>query len=244
MMSYDRLNYDTLTEADYEKLNDDLKSKDTLDVIRWAYEQFGEHLVYACSFGAEGIVLIDLISRVRPDARIIFLDTHVHFKETYELIERVAMKYPGLQIEFIEPRLTLTGQAEEHGPRLWEHNPNLCCQLRKVEPLAKALTGSVAWMSGLRREQSPTRAHVQFVNQDHRFRSIKICPLIHWKWDEIWSYIKLYDLTYNVLHDRGYPSIGCETCTLPTNGFEDSRAGRWAATGKTECGLHQSFGEK
>ncbi|MFD0868592.1 phosphoadenylyl-sulfate reductase [Paenibacillus residui] len=231
--------YETLTEEQYRGINSELEKLDSLEVIKWAYGHYADELVYACSFGAEAIVLIDLISKVRKDAKVIFIDTHVHFKETYELIVRVQERYPALRIEFIEPDLTLSGQAAVYGDKLWESDPNLCCRMRKVEPLARALSGQAAWMSGLRREQSPTRAHVQYVNRDDKFRSIKICPLIHWTWDDIWEYIHTYDLTYNELHDRGYPSIGCETCTLPVSGIGSSRAGRWAGSGKTECGLHQ-----
>lgn len=238
-MSYDPISYSSLTEQQYHLINKELEKKDSIDVIKWAYETFKDELVYSCSFGAEGIVLIDLISKVRDDAKIIFLDTHVHFKETYELIKRVNNRYPALQIRLVEPDLALFEQAEKYGDQLWLKNPDLCCRLRKVEPLARELSGVKAWISGLRRDQSLSRAHTQYVNKDDKFSSIKICPLIHWDWDEIWSYIQSFELTYNVLHDRGYPSIGCKTCTLPVDGSSDSRAGRWADTGKTECGLHQ-----
>ncbi|CEH28879.1 phosphoadenosine phosphosulfate reductase [Aneurinibacillus migulanus] len=233
------LSYETLTTEHLDAINKDLENKDALDILKWAYSQFGESLVYACSFGAEGMVLIDLISRVCPDARIVFLDTHVHFKETYELIERVKVRYPKLRIELKEPDLSLEQQAEQYGIELWKSSPDLCCKLRKLDPLEDVLKGAVAWLSGLRREQSPTRANTQFVNEDRRFQSIKVCPLIHWTWDDIWTYIKLYQLPYNELHDKGYPSIGCEHCTAPVKEGGDSRAGRWSGTGKTECGLHQ-----
>ncbi|GED15038.1 phosphoadenylyl-sulfate reductase [Aneurinibacillus migulanus] len=231
--------YETLTTEHLDAINKDLENKDALDILKWAYSQFGESLVYACSFGAEGMVLIDLISRVCPDARIVFLDTHVHFKETYELIERVKVRYPKLRIELKEPDLSLEQQAEQYGIELWKSSPDLCCKLRKLDPLEDVLKGAVAWLSGLRREQSPTRANTQFVNEDRRFQSIKVCPLIHWTWDDVWTYIKLYQLPYNELHDKGYPSIGCEHCTAPVKEGGDSRAGRWSGTGKTECGLHQ-----
>jgi phosphoadenosine phosphosulfate reductase len=234
------LSYATWTEETLASLNRELEKGDTLDVIKWAYREFGDELVYACSFGAEGIVLLDLISQVRKDASILFLDTHLHFRETYELIERVRENYPSLQINVVEPKQSLDEQAAEYGAELWKRNPDLCCKLRKVEPLAGALTGVTAWMSGLRREQSPTRAHIQYVNVDHKFRSLKICPLIHWSWEDVWNYIRAFGLSYNVLHDQGYPSIGCATCTLPVEGGGDSRAGRWASSGKTECGLHQA----
>lgn len=232
------ISFQSLKPEDYEQINSQLAVKDTLDVIRWAYDQFQDELVYACSFGAEGMVLIDLIYRVRKNAKIIFLDTHKHFKETYELIDRVKERYPELRIELREPELSLEEQSIQHGPELWSSNPDLCCQLRKIKPLHQALKGARAWLSGLRREQSSTRAHVQFVNRDAKFESIKICPLIHWSWEDIWTYIRTFELAYNVLHDQGYPSIGCETCTLPVDGEGDSREGRWTRTGKTECGLH------
>jgi phosphoadenosine phosphosulfate reductase len=232
------LSYENLTAEHYEQVNQELSKSDTLDVLKWGYREFGDDLVYACSFGAEGMVLIDLIYKVKKDARIIFLDTNFHFKETYELIDRIKAKYPQLHIELIQPELTVEEQKEQHGDQLWETRPDLCCQIRKVRPLEKALTGSRAWLSGLRREQSPTRANTQFVNQDNKFKSIKVCPLIHWSWDDVWTYIKTFNLPYNELHDKDYPSIGCEHCTLPVVGGGDSRDGRWAGGKKTECGLH------
>jgi phosphoadenosine phosphosulfate reductase len=233
--------YAELSEDQYKQVNDQLAKKDTLDILKWAYGTFGDDLVYACSFGAEGMVLIDLISKIRKDANIIFLDTHLHFHETYQLIERVKEKYPTLNIQMLEPELTLQQQAEQHGPELWKRKPDICCHMRKIQPLETALSKAQAWVSGLRREQSPTRAQTQFVNPDHRFQSIKICPLIHWSWDDIWNYIRIFNLEYNELHDQNYPSIGCEMCTLPVQSGEDSREGRWANAGKTECGLHTSI---
>lgn len=232
------LSYDGLDAERVAGLNEQLAGKEALEVLQWAYGQFGDDLVYACSFGAEAMVLIDLINRVKPDARLIFLDTDVHFPETYALIEQVKEKYPQLRIDLIKPALTLEEQAAQYGEALWARDPDTCCRIRKVEPLARTLTGTRAWLSGLRREQSPTRAKTEFVNLDHKFRSIKVCPLIHWTWKDVWNYIMRHRLPYNPLHDQGYPSIGCRHCTLPTGGREDSRAGRWAGFGKTECGLH------
>lgn len=233
------LAYHTLTEADLQKKNQQLAKKDAIDILKWAYDQYGKDIVYACSFGAEGMVLIDLISKVKKDATIAFLDTELHFKETYELIEKVKLKYPALKIKLITPPLTVEEQNSVHGDELWKTAPDKCCQLRKLQPLEEELSQYQAWISGLRREQSPTRANVEFVNRDNRFQSIKICPLIHWSWDEIWMYIKLHKLDYNDLHDQNYPSIGCENCTKPVFSGEDSREGRWSNSGKTECGLHQ-----
>jgi phosphoadenosine phosphosulfate reductase len=213
--------------------------KDYLDVIKWAYRQYkDDEIVYACSFGAEGVVLIDLISKINKNARVIFLDTELHFQETYELIDEIRNKYPSLTIELVKPYISLEEQANCHGNDLWKHNPNQCCQLRKIEPLAAQLFGMKAWISGLRREQSHTRRHVEFINKDDKFKLIKICPLIHWTWDDVWTYIRLYNLPYNELHDRNYPSIGCSKCTLPVTADSSPRGGRWANSEKIECGLH------
>ncbi|WP_429874184.1 phosphoadenylyl-sulfate reductase [Fictibacillus sp. NRS-1165] len=232
------LSYKYLTDKDYTRINNTLAGSSSLDIIKWAYETFKDELVYACSFGAEGMVILDLISKVRPDAKVIFLDTNVHFKETYELIDRVKQKYPCLQIELLQPALSIDEQAVQYGDALWKRNPDLCCSMRKLEPLEKILNTKKAWMSGLRRDQSPTRANTQFINKDDRFSSIKICPLIHWKWEDVWDYIYLNQLPYNTLHKSGYPSIGCIHCTLPVNDGSHLRAGRWTGLNKTECGLH------
>jgi len=207
-------------------------------IVEWAYDVYGDSLVYSCSFGAEGIVLIDLISKVKNDAHIVFLDTDIHFQETYDLIDKIKNKYPDLNIEMKKPDLTLEEQSKQYGSALWKKDPNQCCFIRKIKPLEEVLSGATAWISGLRREQSPSRANTDFVNQDERFKSVKVCPLIHWTWDDVWDYIKGNDLPYNDLHDQSYPSIGCIPCTSPVTDSEDSRAGRWAGFNKTECGLH------
>jgi phosphoadenosine phosphosulfate reductase len=231
------LTYETWQEpaADFEV---DDTYKGALNVLKWSYGHYGKEIVYACSFGIEGIVLVDLISKVKPDATIVFLDTDVHFKETYETIDRVREKYPQLNIVMKKPALTLVEQAAEYGDKLWEINPNKCCQIRKLQPLNETLAESEAWISGLRREQSETRKHVQFINRDDKFQSVKICPLIHWTWKDVWRYVHKNDLPYNPLHDRGYPSIGCSHCTAPAFSADDLRSGRWSGQGKTECGLH------
>ncbi|WP_078552975.1 phosphoadenylyl-sulfate reductase [Bacillus alkalicellulosilyticus] len=232
--------FSTITEEQYKELNDvQLARKDAIEVLKWAYNTYADDIVYACSFGAEGMVLIDLISKVKKDATIVFLDTDFHFKETYELIEEVKAKYPTLNIKLLKPELTPEQQTEEHGAELWKTNPDQCCSLRKLVPLENELSKYSAWISGLRREQSETRKNTQYVNIDKRFKSIKVCPLIHWTWEEVWMYIRLHKLPYNKLHDQNYPSIGCENCTKPVADGGDSREGRWSSSNKTECGLHQ-----
>ncbi len=215
------------------------ETKGALNVLKWAYDHYeDDELVYACSFGIEGIVLIDLIAKVKDSAKIVFLDTDLHFDETYKLINEVKQKYPHLRIELKKPSLTLEEQAAQFGDELWKSEPNKCCEIRKVIPLNSVLSGTTAWLSGLRREQSETRKNTNFFNQDNKFKSIKICPLIHWTWKDIWRYAHKNGLPYNVLHDNGYPSIGCKPCTAPAFNAEDLRSGRWTGTGKIECGLH------
>lgn len=232
------LSYETWQEPNIN-FEVDETYKGALNVLKWSYEHYGEEIVYACSFGIEGIVLVDLISKVKPDATIVFLDTDVHFKETYETIDRVKEKYPQLHIIMKKPKVTLEEQAKEYGDKLWESNPNQCCQIRKLTPLHEVLSDSKAWISGLRHEQSETRKHVQFINRDDKFQSIKICPLIHWTWKDVWRYAHKNELPYNKLHDQGYPSIGCSHCTVPAFDLNDMRSGRWKGSGKTECGLHE-----
>lgn len=233
MLTYE--NWDEKKIADFME-----QQPDFLDVLKWAFAEYGDEIVYACSFGAEGIVLIDLIYKVNKKAHIIFLDTGLHFSETYELIEKVKKRYPSLNINMIKPKVSLEEQAKWQGEELWRHNPNLCCHIRKVLPLQEELEKAKAWISGLRRDQSPLRSHTQFINRDEKFHNIKICPLIHWTWEDVLTYIHVNKLPYNPLHDKGYPSIGCAHCTVPVSDTGDSREGRWAGHSKTECGLHQN----
>ena len=129
------------------------------------------------------------------------------------MIDRVKARYPELNIKLKKPDLTLEEQSAEYKPALWKSDPNMCCYIRKIKPLEEVLSGATAWVSGLRRSQGPSRANTNFINKDERFQSVKVCPLIHWTWDDVWDYIKKYDLHYNELHDFNYPSIGCIPCT-------------------------------
>ncbi|MCM3585914.1 phosphoadenylyl-sulfate reductase [Mesobacillus maritimus] len=222
-----------------EKFPIETETKGAFEVLKWAYAVYPEQqIVYASSFGAEAIVLINLIAQVKPDAHIVFLDTGLHFPETYDVIDQIQARFPSLKIEKKTPELTLDEQREQYGSALWKRDPNKCCEIRKVIPLRETLTQKQAWISGLRREQSPTRANTEFLNKDEKFKNIKICPLIHWTWDEVWEYIKENNLPYNKLHDQNYPSIGCFPCTQAVAANGDSRAGRWTGSSKTECGLH------
>lgn len=207
--------------------------------LRWAFAAFGhEEIALACSFGAEDVALAAMIAQIQPGARLFYLDTDLLFPQTYALIERIRGRYH-LAVERISPLLSLEEQAEQHGEGLWARNPDGCCKIRKVEPLTRTLSGLKAWITGIRREQSPTRAGARPVEWDEKFGLVKINPLVAWTERELWAYIRTHEVPYNELHDQGYPSIGCTHCTRPVGAGEDPRAGRWSGFAKTECGLHQ-----
>lgn len=206
-------------------------------VIRWAVDAF-PNITFACSFGAEDVVLVDMLQKISPRTDIFYLDTDFHFQETYDTRDRIANKY-GLTFVQVKPLLTPEEQAAQHGDGLWKSDPNACCNIRKVEPLTRILGQYEAWITGIRRDQAPTRANAKKVEYDTKFGLVKFNPLAAWTSDDVWAYIRENGLIYNPLHDRNYPSIGCEYCTRPVMPGEDPRAGRWAGSEKTECGLHK-----
>lgn len=218
-----------------------LSNANLTQILEWAIRKFGEKLTLACSFGAEDIVLVDALQRIPGGKKvdIFYLDTDLHFPETYETRDRLEERY-GIRFKRVTPALTLDEQQASYGPALWRQDPNRCCYLRKVQPLEKTLSEYDAWMTGIRREQSPTRRKAQIVEVDQRFRLTKVNPLVHWTSEDVWAYIRERDVPYNPLHDERYPSIGCAPCTRPVHEGEDLRSGRWSGFQKTECGLHQT----
>ncbi len=221
-----------------KELSDEFESCSPQEVLRWALAEFGHDVALATGFGAEGCVLVDMLARIDSRARIFYLDTDVLFPETYELRDHLVARY-GVSFERHATPLTLDAQAARHGDKLWESNPNKCCQMRKIEPLKTALSGLTAWMTAIRRDQSPARARAGIVERDAKFGILKINPLAAWSSRDVWNYIFKHDVPYNPLHDLGYTSIGCQPCTTPIAADEDPRAGRWRGKCKTECGLHQ-----
>jgi phosphoadenosine phosphosulfate reductase len=206
-------------------------------VISWAVQTF-PNITFACSFGAEDVVLVDMLQKISPKTDIFYLDTDFHFKETYDTRDLMVEKY-GLQFIEVKSKLTPEQQAAEHGEELWKSDPTSCCNLRKVEPLTRILSQYEAWITGIRRDQAPTRANAKKVEYDTKFGLVKFNPLASWTSEDVWAYIRANNVVYNPLHDRNYPSIGCEHCTKPVMPGEDPRAGRWAGNEKTECGLHK-----
>ena len=210
---------------------------DLRSALQWGLSEFGISLAIAASFGAEDMVLIDQASKLGQPFRVFTLDTDFLFPETYALIDAVEKRY-GIQVERTHSEFTPKQQAMRYGDSLWASQPDQCCQLRKVEPLKKMLSGLKAWVTGVRRDQAPTRAHTRKLEWDSKFGLLKLNPIADWNWNQVWEYIRAYNVPYNPLHDQNYPSIGCTHCTRPVQAGEDPRAGRWSGFNKIECGLH------
>ncbi len=214
----------------------DLEGATALDILRWASTQL-PRITFATGFGAEGCVIIDLIGRHQLPIDIFTLDTGVLFPETYALWRQLEAQY-GITIRGVTPEQTVEQQAAAHGDALWSREPDRCCDLRKVQPLTRTLGGFAAWVTAIRRDQTAERANAQVVETDPKFGLVKINPLVTWTHDDVWGHLYANDVPYNSLHERGYPSIGCQPCTSPVVPGENLRAGRWRGTHKNECGLH------
>ena len=214
----------------------ELESASTVEILRWASQSI-PRLTFATGFGAEGCVIIDLIARERLPIDLFTLDTDVLFPETYELWQRLQNKY-GVHIRAVRAAHTIPEQALVHGPRLWERDSDRCCELRKVIPLRHELAKFDGWITAIRRDQTPQRANARVVERDAKFGLVKVNPLVTWTHDDVWAHIYKHDVPYNTLHDRGFPSIGCQPCTSAVAPGEDPRSGRWKGQAKNECGLH------
>jgi phosphoadenosine phosphosulfate reductase len=214
----------------------DLEAAAAAEVILWARSQFADRLCLTCSWQKQSSVLVHVVAELGLDLDVIELDTHLFFRETYKTRERLVARYG---IRLVTPEiLTVAEQHRREGPNLWQRDPDRCCHIRKVEPLIRALEPYDAWISGLRRDQSPSRAGLRKVERSERYGVWKLAPLADWSERDIWRYIGANDIPYNTLHDVGYRSIGCVPCTRPTRPDEEERAGRWAGSDKLECGIH------
>ncbi|MBZ4317808.1 phosphoadenylyl-sulfate reductase [Streptomyces huiliensis] len=205
------------------------------EILRWAVETFGDRFCVTSSM--EDAVVAHLASRVRPGVDVVFLDTGYHFPETIGTRDAVAAVMDVNVVTLAPPR-TVAEQDAEHGPALHDHDPDLCCALRKVRPLQKGLAGYDAWATGLRRDESPTRAATPVVGWDARRGKVKVAPIARWTQDDVDTYVAEHGVLTNPLLMDGYASIGCAPCTRRVREGEDARAGRWAGRAKTECGLH------
>ncbi|MHA7967240.1 phosphoadenylyl-sulfate reductase [Paenibacillus sp. CAU 1782] len=216
----------------------ELETASPEEIIAFAVETF-PNITFACSFGAEDVVLVDMLQKISPKTDIFYLDTDFHFKETYETRDKLAERYPGIPFVEVKPEITPEEQAAQYGEELWKTDANQCCNIRKVQPLTKILSKYEAWITGIRRDQAPTRANSKKIEYDVKFGLVKFNPIAGWTSEDVWNYIRENNVVYNPLHDNYYPSIGCEYCTRQVMPGEDPRAGRWSGQEKTECGLHK-----
>jgi phosphoadenosine phosphosulfate reductase len=218
-----------------ERAGRDLEEASAADILSWAAETFGKRLCVTSSM--EDAVVAHLASRALPGVDVLFLDTGYHFPETIGTRDAVDVVLD-VNVITLTPRQTVAQQDAEYGPRLYERDPDLCCRLRKVEPLAEGLKGYDAWVTGLRRDESPTRAGTPVVGWDDARQKVKISPIARWTQSDVDAYVEEHGMLTNPLLMDGYGSIGCAPCTRRLLEGEDARAGRWGGRAKTECGLH------
>jgi phosphoadenosine phosphosulfate reductase len=214
---------------------DALEGASALEVIRWASATFGDRICLTSSMS--DAALIHLVSKVKPGIDVLFVDTGYHFAETIGTRDAVEAVYP-VNVINVAPTRTVAEQERDLGPRLYGRNPDLCCHLRKVEPLGRALEGYMAWFSGIRRDETASRKDRRLVEWDRKRGMVKVNPILDWTDADMDNYMADNGVLVNPLHFDDYPSIGCEPCTSPVAPGEDPRSGRWAGLGKTECGIH------
>lgn len=226
---------------------DEFETRSLEDVLRWAWERFGARAAIGTSFQGAGLVMIDHALRAGLPFPVFTLDTQLLFAETYELKRRLE-KFFGIAIESLAPEHTPEQQAAEFGPELWARQPDLCCTIRKVEPLKAKFAQLSVWITGLRRQQSDTREKTRILEL-YKFdvlrdrHILKMNPMASWSREQVWAYIGKHGIPYNPLHDRGYRSIGCWPCTRPALAGDNERAGRWTGFDKSECGIHTFLGD-
>lgn len=236
-------------QAQLNDLNSMHSDKSAEEVLKWTLDNLHPHVALASSFGAEDVVLIDMLTKINPEARIFTLDTGRLNQETYDVMDNLRSKYK-IKFEVMFPNQNdVEAMVREHGMNLFyrsQANRKLCCGIRKVNPLTKILSTLDGWITGIRGDQTQNRANANKFEIDNQFGGIlKANPLIDWTWDQVWDYIKANKVPYNKLHDNGYPSIGCEPCTRAVKEGEDLRAGRWwwESESDKECGLHMDHRE-
>ncbi len=218
-----------------EQASRELENASAEEIIRWATDTFGMRICITSSMS--DAVIVHLVSAVRPGIDVVFLDTGYHFPETIGTRDAVSAVYP-VNVVNVTPSRTVAEQDAELGPRLYGRNPDLCCYLRKVEPLERTLKNYDAWFTGVRREETLSRRSAKVVEFDEKRQKIKVNPIVGWTSEQVDEYIAANGVLVNPLVYDGYPSIGCSTCTMRVESGADPRSGRWAGSGKTECGIH------
>ena len=227
-----------LEHEELSRAAESLERSSPQDILRWAVEVYGEDLTLSVSFGnPEGMVLLDMLSRLTDRARVFTLDTGFLFEETIRFREEAMKKY-SLPLEVLTPELSVEEQVERYGPELYSCAPDLCCEIRKIEPQRRFLRDYSAWVTGIRRDQTEQRASTPVLSWEKRFGVVKLAPLVNWSASEVEEYVRERSVPLNPLLGGGYKSIGCAPCTRPVSEDEDARAGRWPGMDKTECGLH------
>lgn len=227
--------------ADLKFHSQRLENASPEEIVAWANERYAPGLAMGTAFGPEGCLILSILADVAPETYVFNLETGYQFQQTLDLRDRIAEKY-GIEVDMLTPELSVPEYEAKHGGPLYETNPDQCCNDRKIKVLEKAAQGRTAWMSGIRRDQSPVRAGQPIVAWDRKFHLVKITPLANETKSSVWSRILKEGVPYNPLHDQGYPSIGCWPCTQKAGDTDDERAGRWAGSKKTECGLHTDGG--
>ncbi|MCX6379545.1 MAG: phosphoadenylyl-sulfate reductase [Armatimonadetes bacterium] len=225
---------------DLKRWSDSLEHAAPQEVLRWAVGNYSPSLMMATAFGAEGCVLLAMLSEIitKPaQIRLINLDTGYQFQETLDLRDRIRDRY-GISVEYIRAQESVEEMERRFGGAIYKTQPDICCGIRKVEPLKQVAEGYSAWITAIRRDQTHARKSAGIVEWDSKFQLVKVNPLANWTKRDVWQYITDHDVPYNPLHDVGYPSVGCKPCTHSVGVGDDDRAGRWANSTKTECGLH------
>ncbi len=239
---------DILTPAEVRELDARFSQQPTEDILAWAWQRFGPRAAIGTSFQGAGLVMLYLARQLRLSFPVFTLDTGLLFPETLALKKRLE-DFFGLQIESLQPDLTVEEQADINGPELWARNPDLCCTIRKVLPLRDKLAELGCWITGLRRQQADSRSTIGIIelyvfDEPSGRDLVKLNPMAHWTRDQVWQYLRDQKIPYNPLHDRGYGSIGCQPCTRKTSNGENERAGRWTGFNKVECGIHTFLPKK
>ncbi len=214
-----------------------LEGRSPEEILAWAVERYFPRFTMATGLGPEGCVIISMLAKIEPRVYIFNLDTGYQFRETLELRERMNEKY-GIHIDLQRPELSVLDYERLHGGPVYARDSDRCCHDRKIAVLHRVAVNYDAWATGIRRDQSPTRADTPIVKWDKKFGLVKVSPLAGWTKKDVWKRIVGEQVPYNPLHDFNYPSIGCQPCTRAVQPGEDERAGRWSGSTKTECGLH------
>lgn len=223
--------------AELRRASEELEAAEPEAILRWAVDRYFPRLTMATAFGPEGCVILSMLAKIEPRVSVFNLETGYQFPETIALGEQITARY-GIAIEWKRPELSVAQYEAVNGGPVYKTEPDRCCFDRKIRVLREAVVGMDAWISGIRRDQSPDRAVAPIVGWDKKFGLVKINPLANWTKKDVWRRITDEEIPYNPLHDRGYLSVGCWPCTRPVAAGEEERAGRWSGLAKTECGLH------